>query len=108
MFESRRPIDFQRLKGEVPIARVLELYHWQPVIKRGAELRGPCPIHKSSSDTSTTFSVNTEKNAFNCFKCEASGNQLDLAACYFGIEKGQVVRAAVRLCRELGIEVPRR
>ena len=52
--------------------------------------------------------MNTDKNAFKCFKCDAGGNQLDLAACYFGIEKGQVVRAAVRLCREQGIEVPRK
>ena len=102
-----RPIDFRTLKEQVPIERVLELMGCKPVRLRGTELRGPCPVHKSSSETSQTFGVNTERNAFKCFKCGAYGNQLDLAAYHFGIEQGQIVRASVRLCRELGIEVPR-
>lgn len=105
--EPLRPIDFRMLKEQVPIERVLELIGWQPVVKRGPELRGPCPVHKSKSEGSQTFAVNTDKNGFKCFKCGESGNQLDLAAHHFGIEKGQVVRASVRLCRELGIEIPR-
>lgn len=108
MYEPLRPVDFLRLKNEVPIERVLELTDWQLIEKSGANLRGPCPLHGSTSLASTSFAVNIELDAFKCFKCQASGNQLDLAAAWFGIEHGQVVRTAIRLCRELGIEVPRK
>ena len=101
------PIDFQALKSEVSVLDVLALYKWQPVKQRADELRGPCPVHGSSSETSTIFAVSPSKNAWKCHKCEAGGNQLDLAACYFGLPQDQVVRVAVALCRELGREIPR-
>ena len=103
------PIDFRRLKDEVPIAAVLQLYAWKPnaVRQGGTELRGPCPIHGSKSETSTIFSVSPQKNAFKCFSCDAGGNQIDLAGHYFGIPREESVRVAVALCRELGIDVPR-
>jgi hypothetical protein len=86
------PIDFQALKAEVSLLE---------------ELRGPCPVHGSSSATSTIFAVSPTKNAWKCHKCEAGGNQLDLAASYFNLPQDQVVRIAVALCRELGREIPR-
>lgn len=101
------PIDFRQLKLDVPITKVLELYHWKPVKRSGQQLRGPCPVHGSKSETSQILSVSPKKNAWKCFKCEAGGNQLDLAAHYFRIPKDQVVRVAVALCRELRIDVPR-
>ena len=104
-----RPIDFQTLKQEVSVLDVLELYHWQPTsIRRGGnELRGPCPVHGSKSEKSTIFSVSPSRNAWKCFKCDAGGNQLDLAAHYFDLPQSQSVRVAVALCRELGVEIPR-
>lgn len=101
------PIDFQTLKREVSVLDVLKFYNWEPVKERGNELRGPCPVHGSSSPTSTIFAVSPVKNAWKCHKCEAGGNQLDLAACYFNLPKDQVVRIAVALCKELGREIPR-
>jgi DNA primase len=101
------PIDFQALKAEVSLLDVLRLYDWEPVKERGEELRGPCPVHGSSSATSTIFAVSPTKNAWKCHKCEAGGNQLDLAASYFNLPQDQVVRIAVALCRELGREIPR-
>ena len=102
-----RPIDFRALKQQVPIERVLEFYKWRHVKTSGRELRGPCPVHRSKSETSRVFSVSQSKNAWKCFKCEAGGNQLDLAAHYFGIPQDQFVRVAVALCRELRIDIPR-
>ena len=104
-----KPIDFQALKAMISISDVLELYGWTPnaVRKGGAELRGKCPVHGSKSETSTIFAVSPKRNAFKCFSCNAGGNQLDLAAHYFGIPNAESVRVAVALCKELGIEIPR-
>ncbi|WP_442483351.1 CHC2 zinc finger domain-containing protein [Aeoliella sp. SH292] len=101
------PIDFVALKAEVSLLDVLQLLKWQAVKERGSELRGPCPVHGSSSPTSTIFAANTDKNAWKCHKCEAGGNQLDLAGCYFGLPKEQSVRVAVALCQKLGRDIPR-
>ncbi|QDV81052.1 DNA primase (plasmid) [Planctomycetes bacterium K2D] len=101
------PIDFQTLKAQVSLLDVLGLLKWRVVKERGSELRGPCPVHGSSSPTSTIFAANPEKNAWKCHKCEAGGNQLDLAAHYFSLPKEQSVRVAVALCQELGREIPR-
>ena len=104
-----RPIDFHTLKQEVSVLDVLKLYDWQPTtIRRGGnELRGPCPVHGSKSENSIIFSVSPYRNAWKCFKCDAGGNQLDLAANYFDLPQSQSVRVAVALCRELGVEIPR-
>lgn len=105
---SLAPIDFQALKAEVSVLDVLGLFDWRPVRERGDELRGPCPVHGSSSPTSAVFAVSPLKNAWKCHKCQAGGNQLDLAARYFNLPPDQVVRVAAALCRELAREIPRR
>lgn len=101
------PIDFQALKTQISILDVLDLFKWQAIKERGDELRGPCPVHGSNSPTSTILAVSTSKNAWKCHKCEAGGNQLDLAAQYFDIPHDQTIRVAVTLCRKLGLEIPR-
>lgn len=101
------PIDFKALKAQVSLLDVLRLLKWEQVKERGDELRGPCPVHGSSTPQSTIFAVAPQKNAWQCFKCGASGNQLDLASHYFGIPRDESLRTAVRLCRELGLEIPR-
>lgn len=104
-----RPIDFGALKQAVSIVELLESFGWKPVRTRrgGRELRGPCPIHKSSSATSLIFSVTPSRKIFKCFKCDAGGDTIALAAYLFGIARDQRVKAAVALCKQLGIEVPR-
>ena len=106
--QSLARIDFRQLKAQVSIRQVLELYEWVPRIERSnGEARGPCPIHKSSSETSTIFAVNYDKNVFHCFKCRAGGNQLDLAAHYFRLEASEIATTALHLCQHLQIELPR-
>lgn len=87
---------------------VLGLYRWNPnrTYRGGAQLRGLCPIHRTTSPKLLIFAVNPERNAFKCFKCGAEGNQLDLTAQYFSLPKEQLVKTAVRLCKELGREIP--
>lgn len=104
------PIDFVALKTQASIEQVLGIIGWKPNARRagGIELRGTCPVHGSKSETSTVFSVSTEKNVFFCHSCGASGDQFHLACELFGLERNETVKMAVRLCRELGIEVPRK
>lgn len=71
-------IDYAELRREVSIAAVLELIGWMPVSRKGDQVRGPCPIHRSENTHSRSFSVNLKKNAFQCFGCGKKGNQLDL------------------------------
>jgi DNA primase len=107
--ERLRPIDFDALKATVSIVDLLESVDWKPTrIRRGGnELRGPCPIHKSSSATSFVFSVTPSKNIYKCFKCQAGGDAIALAADLFGIPHDQRVKAAVELCKQLAIGIPR-
>lgn len=104
-----RPIDFETLKSTVSITELLESIPWKPVRTRrgGIELRGPCPIHKSSSPTSQILSVTPSRNIFKCFKCNAAGDTIALAAYLFSIPQDQRVKAAVELCKQHGIAVPR-
>lgn len=104
-----RPIDFDSLKQAASIVELLESVGWQAVRTRrgGSELRGPCPVHKSSSSTSLYFSVTPARNIFKCFQCDAAGDTITLAAYLFGIAPDQRVKAAVALCKQLGIEIPR-
>ena len=104
-----KPVDFETLKTVVSIADVLESVGWESVETRrgGNELRGPCPIHKSSSRRSPIFSVTPSRGIFHCFKCDAGGDAIALAAYLFGIPPKQRVKAAVELCKHLGIEIPR-
>jgi len=104
-----RPVDFDALKATVSIVELLDRIGWKPVrLRRGGnELRGPCPIHKSRSETSLIFSVTPSRNIFKCFQCDAGGDTIALAAYLFGIARHQRVKAAVELCKQLAIEIPR-
>ncbi len=55
---------------------------WDSLKGKGAQRRGPCPIHEPSSTEGRSFSVNLHKNVFHCFdaSCGAKGNALDLWA----------------------------
>jgi DNA primase len=96
-------IDYAELRARVSIADVLGLCSFQANEQSGDQVRGPCPIHGSTSPTSRSFSANLRKNNFQCFKCGASGNQLDL---WVAISKLPLHVAAADLCERLGITVP--
>ena len=98
-----RGIDFRRLKAEIEMTEVLKILDYVPTRRTGGQLRGPCPIHGSTSSRSRAFSVNLQRNAFHCFKCGARGNQLDLWAAVTDLA---VYDAAIDLCERLGVEIP--
>jgi DNA primase len=98
-------IDFARVRELVTMRQVLELLNWQHAAKSGAQLRGPCPVHRSENSQSRSFSVNLEKQVYKCFAacCGSKGNQLDL----YAEATGQgLYDAALDICQRLAVELP--
>ncbi|MFI5091409.1 MAG: transposase [Terriglobales bacterium] len=78
-----RRLDFARLRQQISIEQVLRELHWWDCLKGcGPQRRGPCPIHEPSTTHGRCFSVNLDKNVFQCFdaSCGVKGNVLDLWA----------------------------
>jgi putative transposase len=96
-------IDFPAVRAAVTMAAVLQLLGFQANRTRGAQLRGPCPLHGSTSGTSCSFSANLNLNAFRCFKCHKQGNALDLWA---QATNQTPYDAALDLCERLHIPLP--
>ncbi len=94
-------IDYRHLRFMIPMERVLQLLQFQATWRRGTRLRGFCPIHDpASKDDRRCFSVHLERNAFQCFRCKAKGNQLDL---WRLAHKLPLYRATLLLCEQAGI-----
>lgn len=90
------PIDFARLRKELDGRRI-------GILLKISSGRGPCPIHKSEA-RSRSFSFDpSQYGMFQCFKCGARGNGLDL---YAAMTKQPLHPAAIDLCEKLGIDVP--
>jgi len=100
---SRPAIDFAALKAAITIAQVLALLGFTPRSDRNGQQRGPCPLHGSTRGTSSCFSVNTQAHAFHCFKCNRSGNALDL---WVAANRLSPYDAALDLCQRLSIPLP--
>lgn len=96
-------IDYGRLRAEITIEEVLALLGFQPVSRRGDQLHGPCPVHKSTRPRSRVFSVHLGNRRYYCHKCGSHGNQLELWAV---ISKLPFYEACLDLCRALGRDVP--
>jgi len=96
-------VDFQIVRSTVSMAQVLELIGFVAHKSSGDQLRGPCPIHGSSSPKSRSFSVNVERNTYQCFKCGSSGNQLDLWA---AVTKTDLHTAAIDRCDKAHVDIP--
>jgi hypothetical protein len=96
-------LDYPAIRSRIPIRRVLELLRYQPALQRGPQWRGPCPICSERVDTANQlcFSVHVGRNLFQCFRCQRSGNQLDLWAC---LSARSLYPATLDLCRRLDIE----
>lgn len=95
-------IDFAAVRAAVTRAAVLQLLGCR-LHGKGAQQRGPCPLHGSTSGTSRCFSAHLDKNAFHCFKCGRRGNALDLWA---AAQRLSPYDAASDLCQRLNIPLP--
>jgi len=104
MSQHARPsIDFAALRASITLAEVLDLLGFVATASNGAQQRGPCPIHRSQSPGSRSFSANLADNVFQCFKCGGHGNALELWAAAKGLP---IYDAAVDLCQQLSRPVP--
>jgi len=96
-------LDLRRARIEVRLDDVLGLLGWTARSRQGPQLRGGCPVHRSQSATSRVFSANLERGIWQCFRCGAAGNALDLWAQATG--QG-IYPAVLDLYRRLGLAVP--
>jgi hypothetical protein len=64
-------IDFDVVRQRVSMAEVLRLLEFVPTRVRGDQMRGPCPVHGSTSGRSCSFSVNVQRSRYQCFRCVA-------------------------------------
>jgi transposase len=96
-------IDFAHLKGQLPLARVLDQLGLTTRLRgSGAQRRCACPIHRGDG-RGRSFSVNLDENVFCCFdaKCGAKGDVIDLWA---AVHKMDLRRAAADLIVTFGLE----
>jgi DNA primase len=71
-------VDFKVLRERIPIARVIDMLGVR-LKKRGAQLRGSCPICSHASDR--CFVVTPSLNRFWCFgDCQRGGDIIELVA----------------------------
>ena len=96
-------VDFNVLRAEVTMQQVLQQLNWSATSRSGDQLRGPCPVHRSTSAGSRTFSVNLQSGRYYCHKCHSQGNQLELWA---AVHQLAIYQAALDLCQRLGRVVP--
>jgi DNA primase len=96
-------IDYRLARATVRLGEVLELIGYQPHVRVGVQLRGPCPLHGSRSPTSRSFAAHLGKNVYHCFVCGAGGNALDL---WTALTRQELHAAVQDLCQRLGRPVP--
>jgi DNA primase len=96
-------VDFDVLRSEITMQQVLDEIGFSATHRDGDQLRGPCPVHGSTTKNSRAFSVNLGTQRYYCHKCKSHGNQLEL---YAGVHDTTVYQAAVDLCHALGRKVP--
>lgn len=96
-------IDYRQARSEIRLAEVLELLGWRSRECRGAQVRGPCLVHGSTTPTSRSFSAHLGRNVWRCFVCTASDNALDRWARVTG---QALYPAVLELYHKLGRQVP--
>src|SRR5262249_22939415 len=73
-------VDFRLARSDVRLAWVLGLLNWRPRERRGQQVRGACPLHGPTSPRGRSFSTQLGRGVWQCFRCGAAGNALDLWA----------------------------
>jgi hypothetical protein len=74
------PLDFLQARRDIRLGVVLELLSWRERERRGFPVRGACPLHGATSPRSRSFSAQLGRGVWQCFRCGAKSNALDLWA----------------------------
>lgn len=86
------------------MTQVLDLLGFVVAERSGSQVRGECPLHEPSGPGKhRSFSAHLAGKKFQCFKCGARGNHLDLWA---KAAKKSIYDAALDLCARLNREPP--
>lgn len=96
-------IDYRQLRKIVSMAQVLRILDFVTVESIGDQVRGACPIHRSTNPASRSFSANLKLNTYRCFTCKSQGNHLDL---WVAVSGKPLFAAAIELCEKLSVEPP--
>jgi len=82
MAETRFRIDFEEVKRAAPIDRVVEYLNIAGLKSRGGrQWKGACPFCKGVDCFVVTLDGGRDKGgAFNCFRCPAGGDQIELVS----------------------------
>lgn len=95
-------LDYAAVRTQVSMVQVLTLIEFTPTQQRGDQWRGPCPFCQKPTDRRVLcFSVHVNRNLFRCFRCQRSGNQLDL---WSGISGLSIYDATLNLCRQMDLQ----
>ncbi len=81
-----------RLKAEVPIARVIGEH--TRLRKSGKRLTGACPLHERPNPT---LAVYPKENTFRCFGCGAEGDAIKFLELREGLTFGQAIEALEKI-----------
>jgi DNA primase len=96
-------LDFREARARLQLAEVLDLLGFTPSQRRGDQVRGPCPVHRSRTRESRSFAAHLGKNVWHCFGCDAGGNALDL---WMAVTRQPLHAAVIDLYRQLGRDLP--
>jgi len=96
-------LDYREARSRLRLAEVLELLGFEASCRRGEQVRGPCPVHRSRTPGSRSFAAHLGKNIWHCFGCGAGGNALDL---WVTVTRQPLHAAVIDLYSRLGRELP--
>jgi DNA primase len=96
-------LDFREARSRLQLAEVLDLLGFEASCRRGDQVRGPCPVHRSRRPASRSWAAHLGKNVWHCFRCGAGGNALDL---WVAVTRQPLHAAVIDLYTRLGREVP--
>jgi DNA primase len=92
-------LSFKDLKQRISIEQVLRHYGLFDTLQlKGKSHRGPCPFCEAAG--CTPFSVSLEKNCYQCFTCNASGNILDFVSKWEGVSIREAGQILIKNCVE--------
>jgi DNA primase len=101
-------LDYAAIRARISIGDVLALLNYRPHRTQATKCRGRCPLHQNDQppdSQSTCFSVDLQRNLFQCFGCGAQGNQLDLWRLHTRLP---LYQATLELCERAHIDPPRK
>lgn len=98
---SAQRLDFKKIRAAANFATVLADYDIA-LVKDGSQPgqhKALCPFHE---DSRPSLKVNTDRNVFHCFACDAKGNVLDFVMEMDGVEIRDAAKKVAALCGLVG------